>query len=94
MSVKTPGGAENRKKRQKTAKKNVFFSIFGKNTNCMANSVLKHDHKCGGASFNPYIMLKTSFNQNLEGGHKNRYLAYFRYFHCSSIEESNIFGQS
>ena len=87
---KADGRAQNRKKRQKTAKKNVFFWIFGKSTNGITNLILKHHHKCGGTSFNPYIMLKTHFIQNLEGGHENRYLAYLRHFHCFYIDESNI----
>ena len=58
----------------------MFFSIFGKSTKGMWIFVVEHDHKCDGACFNPYIMLKTWFNQNLEGGTKNRYLLFLRHF--------------
>ena len=77
---KTRGGARNCKKRQKTAKKNVFFWIFGKSTNGMTNLILKHHHKCGGTSFNPYIMLKTHFIQNLEGGARKSLFSLFTTF--------------
>ena len=86
-------GGTKSQKTPKNSQKNVFFSIFGKSTKGMRIFVVDHDHKCGGASFNPYIMLKTSFNQNLEGGHENRYLQYLRHFHCFYTGENNILVQ-
>ena len=72
----------------------MFFSIFGKNTKGMLIFVLEHDHKCGGTSFNPHIMLKIDFYQKLEGGHENRYLPYFRHFHGFYKDENKIPSKS
>ena len=45
--------------------------------------------------FNPYIVLKTSFNQNLEGGgHKNRFLPFLRHFGIFCQGGKNIMESS
>ena len=83
MSAKRPKSHKTPKNSQK---KFVFVLIFGKSTKGIWIFVVEHDHICDGACFNPYIMLKSWFNQNLEGGIENRYLLFLRHF-CQNLPE-------
>ena len=68
MSVKTSGGGRTCKKRQKMAKKNVFFPISGKSISDISKNFLTRNHKYGGATFCEKIMSIKSFLKILDRG--------------------------